>query len=155
MLLEAGVTYWIRWASFDGPCAEAGVGNLALRVRPWGAWIPKPATTIPWRRRTTAHASTRDPACNGPDLVAVEEAIINSLQTQVMQVSESDCYIDEGCLNGYGDRELVRFDTHPKTSVTSIITSGCPARMATNQFEWEIATATGTTMVTPSTICLT
>ena len=23
VLLEAGVTYWVRWASFDGPCAEA------------------------------------------------------------------------------------------------------------------------------------
>ena len=41
------------------------------------------------------------------------EAIVNSLSTQVMQVSETDCYIDEGCLNGYGDRELVR-PTHPQ-----------------------------------------
>jgi hypothetical protein len=31
-----------------------------------------------------------------------------------MQVNETDCYIEEGCLNGYGARELVRFTTHIK-----------------------------------------
>ena len=53
-----------------------------------------------------------DPDCTGPDLIVSAQAIINSLSSQVMQVSETDCYIEEGCLNGYGDRELVRFTTH-------------------------------------------
>ena len=45
-----------------------------------------------------------DPACNGPDLIVVEEAIINSLQTQIMQVSELIAVAStKGCLNGYGD----------------------------------------------------
>ena len=77
-----------------------------------------------------------DPACNGPDLIVVEEAIINSLQTQIMQVSESDCYIDEGCLNGYGDRELVRFTTHIKNIGDLDYYIGVPSNEGNNQFEW-------------------
>ena len=68
--------------------------------------------------------------------MVVEEAIINSLQTQVMQVSESDCYIDEGCLNGYGDRELVRFTTHIKNIGDLDYYIGVPSADGNNQFEW-------------------
>ena len=55
-----------------------------------------------------------DPLCTGPDLIVVESAVSNSLYATTMEVSESDCYISEGCLNGYGTRELLRFTTHIK-----------------------------------------
>ena len=55
-----------------------------------------------------------DPLCTGPDLMVVESAIENSLQAETMMVDENNCYIVEGCLNGYGERELVRFTTHIK-----------------------------------------
>ena len=77
-----------------------------------------------------------DPDCTGPDLIVSAEAIVNSLSTQVMQVSETDCYIDEGCLNGYGDRELVRFTTHILNIGTLDYYIGVPSQADNNQFEW-------------------
>lgn len=77
-----------------------------------------------------------DPDCTGPDLIVSAEAIVNSLSTQVMQVSETDCYIEEGCLNGYGDRELVRFTTHILNIGTLDYYIGVPSQADNNQFEW-------------------
>ena len=77
-----------------------------------------------------------DPECTGPDLIVSAEAIVNSLSTQVMQVSETDCYIDEGCLNGYGDRELVRFTTHILNIGELDYYIGVPSQSDNNQFEW-------------------
>ena len=77
-----------------------------------------------------------DPDCTGPDLIVSAQAIINSLSSQVMQVSETDCYIEEGCLNGYGDRELVRFTTHILNIGTLDYYIGVPSQADNNQFEW-------------------
>ena len=56
VLLEAGVTYWVRWASFDGPCTcpGLGVGNLTLSDHRPGAQTR--ATTAPCMNSTTARA---------------------------------------------------------------------------------------------------
>ncbi|MFZ8836344.1 MAG: lysyl oxidase family protein [Flavobacteriales bacterium] len=77
-----------------------------------------------------------DPECTGPDLIVSAQAIINSLSAQVMQVSETDCYIEEGCLNGYGDRELVRFTTHIQNIGELDYYIGVPSQEGNNQFEW-------------------
>jgi len=53
-----------------------------------------------------------------------------------MQVNESDCYIEEGCLNGYGDRELVRFTTHILNIGDLDYYIGVPSQADNNQFEW-------------------
>ena len=77
-----------------------------------------------------------DPNCTGPDLIVSSQAIVNSLSSQVMQVSETDCYIEEGCLNGYGDRELVRFTTHILNIGDLDYYIGVPSQAENNQFEW-------------------
>ena len=137
VLLEAGVTYWVRWASFDGPCAEAWGWEFGFAGPPVGCMDPEACNYNPMAEEDNGSCIyPGDPACNGPDLVVVEEAIISSLQTQVMQVSESDCYIDEGCLNGYGDRELVRFTTHIKNIGDLDYYIGVPSADGNNQFEW-------------------
>lgn len=137
VLLEAGVTYWIRWASFEGPCTESWSWTFEFVGPPTGCTDETACNYNPMAEvDDDSCIYPGDPACNGPDLIVVEEAIINSLQTQIMQVSESDCYIDEGCLNGYGDRELVRFTTHIKNIGDLDYYIGVPNEEGTNQFEW-------------------
>ena len=137
VLLEAGVTYWIRWASFEGPCTESWSWTFEFVGPPTGCTDETACNYNPMAEvDDDSCIYPGDPACNGPDLIVVEEAIINSLQTQIMQVSESDCYIDEGCLNGYGDRELVRFTTHIKNIGDLDYYIGVPNDAGTNQFEW-------------------
>ncbi len=77
-----------------------------------------------------------DPNCTGPDLIVSAEAIVSSLSTEVMAVNESDCYIEEGCLNGFGDRELVRFTTHILNIGELDYYIGVPGEEDNNQFEF-------------------
>lgn len=52
-----------------------------------------------------------DPNCPaGPDLVIDEAQMISSLV--LGQVTAENCAVVEGCLNGYGTRDVLRFDTH-------------------------------------------
>ena len=114
MLLEAGVTYWIRWYSVDG-CMDDWSWLHTFAGAPQGCTDPEGCNYNPQAEIDNGSCIyPGDPACTGPDLMVVEEAIVNSLHTELMEVNEADCYISEGCLNGYGTRELVRFTTHIK-----------------------------------------
>ena len=54
-----------------------------------------------------------DPNCpNGPDLTVVQSDLDNSLSLDSMIVANGDCRVAEGCVNGYGQRYLIRFTTH-------------------------------------------
>jgi len=45
-----------------------------------------------------------------PDLIVVESALRNSLKTDSI-FNNDNCYIEEGCLSGTGNRELIKFTT--------------------------------------------
>lgn len=52
--------------------------------------------------------------CNtgvGPDLVVDRDYILTSLHMDTISVEEGDCYIQEGCVAGAGDRKVMRFST--------------------------------------------
>ncbi|CAN5378546.1 hypothetical protein BH11BAC2_BH11BAC2_21760 [soil metagenome] len=53
-----------------------------------------------------------DPGCNhGPDLVVNENILRNSLSVSYVNGNDA-CLIGEGCLSGYGQREVINFSTH-------------------------------------------
>ena len=140
VLLEVGVTYWIRFADLDadgegcgafewtldyvGP-AEGCTDETACNYNP-AAEVDNGSCIYPG-----------DPLCTGPDLMVLESAIENSLQAETMTVDEDNCYIVEGCLNGYGERELVRFTTWIKNIGDLDYYIGATAQTdSTQQFEW-------------------
>ena len=52
-----------------------------------------------------------DPNCpDGPDLVIVASEIANTISFEVKN-NDDGCFVSEGCMNGYGDREIIRFTT--------------------------------------------
>ena len=137
VLLEGETTYWIRWASFDGPCTDAWSWEFGFEGPPAGCMDPLACNFNPMAEVDNGSCVyPGDPDCNGPDLIVMEDAIISSLSTEVMQVNETDCYIEEGCLNGYGARELVRFTTHIKNIGDLDYYIGVPSQGDNNQFEW-------------------
>lgn len=114
-LLQAGLTYYIRIGDTDTSCAGTGIewtleyaGPIAGCTDPASCnFNPLAAvddgSCIPWG----------DPNCPlGPDLIVRSDVLQNSIYTQTMVVNANDCYIQEGCLAGFGTRELVRFTTH-------------------------------------------
>lgn len=46
-----------------------------------------------------------------PDLTVDQVRLTNSLNLSYTTVNQGDCYIAEGCLTGFGQREIIRFDT--------------------------------------------
>ena len=137
VLLEGGVTYWIRWASIQGPCTDAWAWEFGFAGPPTGCTDPEACNYNPMAESDNGSCVyPGDPDCTGPDLIVNAQAIVNSLSTEVMQVNETDCYIEEGCLNGYGARELVRFTTHIQNIGDLDYYIGVPSQSGNNQFEW-------------------
>lgn len=72
---------------------------------------------------------------SGPDLMVVEQAIVNSIH--VANLNNADgCAIAEGCLAGYGAREVIRFTTHIKNIGDEDYYIGVP-NTGSNQFTFD------------------
>ncbi|MBM55228.1 MAG: hypothetical protein CMB32_01575 [Euryarchaeota archaeon] len=137
VLLEGGVTYWVRWGSSTGECGGYS-WNFDFIGPPSGCTDEEACNYNPLAEVDNGTCIYEgDPNCSGPDLLIVTEAITNSLYATTMEVGETDCYIEEGCLNGFGTRELIRFTTHIKNVGELDYYIGTPSNNdETQQFEW-------------------
>lgn len=137
VLLEGGVMYWIRLADLDEGCTSFD-WTFDFVGPPTGCMDPEACNFNPLAEVDGGNCTyPGDPDCTGPDLVVLESAIVNSLNVQTMDVNESDCYIIEGCLNGYGTRELIRFTTHIKNiGDVDYYIGPTSSNTDTQQFEW-------------------
>ncbi len=137
VLLEGGVSYWIRFADITGGC-DGFEWTLDYVGPPEGCMDEEACNFSPSAEVDNGSCIyPGDPLCTGPDLLVVESAIENSLQAETMMVDENNCYIVEGCLNGYGERELVRFTTHIKNIGDIDYYIGSTSNTdSTQQFEW-------------------
>ncbi len=109
--LSAGSTIYVRIAS------QACGGQISWQINYLGgitgcmdtnACNFNPSATI---SDPASCAYPPDPECmDGPDLMIDEQAIINTIQYEELNTSD-ECYVQEGCLSGYGTREILRFTT--------------------------------------------
>ena len=134
-LLVGGEQMWIRWASLDASCGSFD-WDFSFVGPPEGCMD---ATACNYNPSAEVDNGTciyeGDPLCNGPDLVILTDAITSSLYATTMQVNETDCYIEEGCLNGFGERQIIRFTTHIKNIGDLDYYIGQSGESST-QFEW-------------------
>ena len=82
--------------------------------------------------------SAGNPNCpSGPDLMVVESELSSSMYFQTLN-STNACTVAEGCMKGYGTREIVRFTTHIKNIGNQDYYVGqTPASTATATTQWE------------------
>ncbi|MCF8258153.1 MAG: T9SS type A sorting domain-containing protein [Flavobacteriales bacterium] len=114
LLLEAGVQYWIRIGSNNGACTGAINWELVYNGPITGCIDPSACNYNPLATVQDGPCYfTGDPECpEGPDLVLNEEMLASSMYLSSLTTGSNDCRIDEGCLNGYGLRNVLRFSTH-------------------------------------------
>lgn len=77
------------------PCGVCAGGNTGI--------IPSPPDDL--------NGDGYPDACNGPDLVVDEPYLRQHLSIDHVFVAPNDCYINEGCVGGPGDRKVLRFGT--------------------------------------------
>jgi hypothetical protein len=113
--LEAGVTYIIRVGLFQtATCANPINFNITFNGPVTGCTDPTSCNYNPLATVSDGNCYYYpNPNCPaGPDLTIVESAIVNSLE--IRQEAATACMVDEGCMNGFGDRTVLAFDTHIK-----------------------------------------
>lgn len=110
--MDEGVTYYIRigdvfdncvdtvnfWITYEGPvvgCMDTNACNFNPLASVSGdCYYPG------------------DPECPmGPDLKVLKTDVINSFYLTNLELVD-ECMVQEKCVNGFGTREIIRFDTH-------------------------------------------
>jgi hypothetical protein len=113
--LDPSETYIIRIGDDNGACGSSAIEWELQYTGPiTGCMDPSACNYNPL---ATVSSGTclywPDVNCpDGPDLMVVQSAIENSLVRD--QFPAQNCWVQEGCLRGYGDRTVIRFTTHIK-----------------------------------------
>jgi hypothetical protein len=140
--LQAGVAYYIRIKYDDTGCADPQIE--------WTLTYAGPVTgcTDPAACNYTPLATVDDGSCiyaghpdcpTGPDLIILHGALESSLYVDYLENNDA-CLIQEGCVAGYGTREVIRFTTHIKNIGDADYYIGPPPASTTTpstQWEWD------------------
>jgi hypothetical protein len=124
--MAGGQTYWIRIGDQANNCP--GTINWSLNyVGPVVGCTDSLACNYnPLATVNDTCYYPGDSLCpDGPDLTVVQQAIETSLQMDVL-TQVDPCLVNEGCLTGYGTRDLMRFTTHIKNIGTQDFYIGDP-----------------------------
>jgi len=112
--LVAGNTYIIRVGLYGTTSCAGGIPFSITYDGPLvGCMDPTACNYNP--DATSAGTCYYYPSPNcpaGPDLTIVQSAIQNSLE--IRDEFATNCMVEEGCMNGYGTRTVLAFDTHIK-----------------------------------------
>jgi len=112
--LATGDQVWIRIGDNDGACNGAAIDWSINYFGPitgctqFNSCNYDPLATVD----DGSCIMWGDPLCpDGPDLTVDQNRLLTSLNLSTTTVEEGNCYIAEGCLTGYGEREILRFST--------------------------------------------
>lgn len=140
--LQKDQTYYIRIGDENDQCTDPINWELTFIGQITGCTDPtacnyNPAATI---LDSTSCIYPGDPACGaGPDLVVLQEVLVSSMHLSIIP-NNDDCYLQEGCFTGYGNREIINFTTHIKNIGTQDYVIGTPPasiNQPTDQFEYD------------------
>ncbi|MEM1119220.1 MAG: lysyl oxidase family protein [Bacteroidota bacterium] len=110
--LDAGETYLIRISDVGGSCE----GTINFSIDYQGPVI---GCTDPSSCNYNPLATIDDGSClpqgddscpNGPDLAVRQDILFSSIEVDTI-FNQDECWIEEGCLKGFGKREIIRFTT--------------------------------------------
>lgn len=115
-VLDTAVTYYIRIGDAGGDCAGQAI-HFSIEYNG-----PVVGCTDPNSCNYNPLATVDDGTClphghedcpNAPDLVVLQGVLESSIYLTTYD-NNDECLIEEGCMNGYGTRDIIRFSTHIK-----------------------------------------
>ena len=135
--MMAGDTFYIRVGDFGSSCAGLPISwQIMFNGAVTGCTDSSSCNYNPMA--TVSDGSCvypPSPLCPAPDLAVMQNVIESSLVMDDLNVNVNNCYVDEGCLNGYGNRRIMRFSTHIKNIGNEDYYIGAPGT-ANPQFIW-------------------
>jgi hypothetical protein len=136
-VLSAGQTYYIRIGQYNTSCGSNPINwSVTFNGPIVGCTDPQACNYNPMATVSDGSCVYEpSPLCPRPDLMILQSAIQNSLQMD--QVDAQNCYVNEGCLNGYGLRDVLRFTTHIKNIGTADYYIGNPTTSPVGQFTFD------------------
>ncbi len=114
-LLQTGKTYFIRIGDSQQSCNDSIKWSLSYNGPVRGCMDPQACNFNPIATVSNGECYyPGNPNCpeGRPDLIVVENEIKTSIFLSTIQAS--NCQVTEGCLTGYGIRDIIRFTTHIK-----------------------------------------
>jgi PKD repeat protein len=137
-LLAAGQTYYIRIGDSGGACGLDPFDALIEYIGPVEGCMDELACNyMPIAEIPATCYYNDDPNCSelGPDLLIREDIVYNSLYSSTINVTDN-CLINEGCAQGYGARQVLRFTTQIQNIGNQDYFIGVPTA-GNSQFEWD------------------
>lgn len=137
--LTAGTTYYIRIGDYLTNCVGFTIKwQIHFNGPVVGCMDPASCTFNPLATisDTTACAYAPSPLCASPDLAVDATELETSMYVDNLTVGQTNCYISEGCLAGYGVRRLIRFSTHIRNVGNMDYYIGAPDTVG-NQFVFD------------------
>ena len=139
-VLTSGQTVYVHVEGDGGGCADGGPG-VPFEASYLGG-IPgcmniEACNYLPIATTPAPCYLAGDPECPniGPDLIIDGLRAYSTLE-MTTENSNDACMIAEGCIQGYGEREIVRFDTEIANIGTEDYFIGAPSANP-DQFEWD------------------
>lgn len=107
--LTAGTPYLVRIGDNAGACPGAIDFSIDYTGGIIGCTDPLACNYNPMATDSGTCYYSPSPMCVGPDLTISQPDIVNSLHMGT--TTASNCEVVEGCLAGYGSRQILQFDT--------------------------------------------
>ncbi|HOY05521.1 MAG TPA: lysyl oxidase family protein [Saprospiraceae bacterium] len=141
LYLAANTNYFIRLGYTSGNCTSDSLHFSLSYVGPVsGCTDPAACNYNPLATVSDTCIYPGNPNCpNAPDLLVLEDELRNTLQLDFIANADA-CAVEEGCIRGVGNRDILRFSTHIKNIGNQDYYIGAPpnsTNIFSDQFFWD------------------
>ncbi|MGB1207439.1 MAG: lysyl oxidase family protein [Chitinophagales bacterium] len=137
--LAANTTYYIRIGDGNDDCASTPIAWQVTYIGEISGCTDN--TACNYEPLATIDDEScifqGNPLCpDGPDLAIIQSEIVNSMYVQEKDNSDA-CFVNEGCMNGYGIRQILRFTTRIENIGNQDYFIGQTPTEPNDQWEWD------------------
>jgi len=134
-IMIVGENYYLRVGDKNNSCNDTIYWDIHYYSPVYGCMDSNSCNYHPLATISDTCYAYGDTLCPQPDLWLLEDELVNSLQFDTLTNTDA-CTINEGCLKGFGERDIVRFTTWIKNIGNADYYIGSPSSYP-GQFDYD------------------